>query len=131
VAIEGLWIRPYLDHNVHLWLADALRCEGYDIVVAREVGNARASDEEHLRWATERGRTVVTYDRTDFPRLNRQWRTDAQTHAGIIVSVAPPRLPASVVVRRLLRVLDAVTADEMVNRLLWLDHTWDTDVAER
>lgn len=94
-------------------------------MVAHEVGNARASDEEHLRWATEHGRTVVTYDRDDFPRLNREWRSQGRTHAGIIVAVAPPRVSASVVVRRLRRLLDQVTADEMVSQLRWLDHTWD------
>ena len=125
MTIAGLWIRPYCDHNVHSWLADALRRDGHDVVMAHEVGNARASDEEHLRWATERGRTIVTYDRNDFPRLNRDWLAAGRTHAGIIVAVAPPRVSPSVVVGRLRRLLDRVTADEMINQLLWLDHTWD------
>ena len=61
----------------------------------------------------------------DFPRLNEEWLATGRTHAGIIVSVAPPRLSMSIVVRRLLRVLDTGTADEMRDRLLWLDRDWD------
>jgi predicted nuclease of predicted toxin-antitoxin system len=119
-----LWIRPYLDHNVHPWIADDLRRRGFDVVFAREVGNAAAADEEHLRWATDHGRTVFTYDRRDFPRLHRDWRIRGEMHAGIIVSVAPPELPASEMLRRLRHLLDSITADEMVGQIEWLDARW-------
>lgn len=124
MAVVDLWIRLYLDHNVHLWLAAALRQRGHDVVVARDVGNARLSDEEHLRWATDQGRTVFTYDRNDYPRLHSEWRTRGETHGGIIVAVAPPVLSPSDVVRRLLHLLDTVTADEMAGEIEWLDARW-------
>ena len=131
MAAEELWLRLYFDHNAHLWLAEAVRRHGIDAVVAKDVGNAAAADEEHLRWATEHGRTVFTFDRNDFPRLNEEWQARGEPHAGIIVSVAPPELPAPAVLRRLLRLLDTVTADEMANRLLWLNQRWERDVDQR
>jgi hypothetical protein len=129
VAVEGLWIRLYFDHNAHLWLAEAVRRHGFEVIVAKDVGNAAASDEEHLRWATAHGRALFTYDRNDFPRLNEEWHARGESHAGIIVSVAPPELPPSTVLRRLLCLLDAIAADEIVNRLFWLNPRWESDLA--
>jgi hypothetical protein len=64
---------------------------------------------------------VVTFDREDFKRLADDWVRRGIPHAGIIVSVAPPRITSSVFHRRLLAFLDAVAADEMVNVIRWLD----------
>ena len=125
MAIEGLTLRLYLDHNVQLDLAAVLRRHGFDAVHAREVGMAGAADPAHLSWATAQGRTVFTYDRVDFALLDEEWLVAGRSHAGIVVSIAPPRLPFRLVVRRLLVFLDRVTTDEAVNRLFWLDDRWD------
>jgi hypothetical protein len=124
VAIEGLSIRPYLDHNFHERIGLAVRRAGFDVVIAKEVGNEGLSDEDHLRWATEHRRTVLTYDRVDFTNLNLEWALRGQPHGGIVVSVAPPAIPVREVLARLLRVLDTVTADEITSNLFWLDETW-------
>jgi hypothetical protein len=120
-AIEGLSIRPYLDNDVHLWIATDLRNRGFDAVHSLEIGHEGFSDEEHLRWAAHEGRTVVTFDREDFKRLSDDWRRRGESHAGIIVSVAPPRIALSAFHRRLLAFLDAVAADDMANMIRWLD----------
>ena len=125
MAVAGLSIRPYLDHNMDPRLATDLHRHGFDVTYAREVGNERATDEEHLTWATERGRTVVTFDRRDFRVLAEQWGEQGRDHAGIIFAVAPPRLTYGQILRRLLALLDAVSAEEMVNQVRWLDASWD------
>ena len=125
MAIAGLSIRLYLDHNVHPWLADDVRTEGYDVVVARDLGHQRFEDEEHLRWASAAGRAVVTFDVKDYPVIARRWAAEARDHAGIILAVAPPVLPYGTLLRRLFALLDAITAEEMVNQVRWLDPTWD------
>jgi hypothetical protein len=118
VAIEGPSIRPYLDHNFDTEIGLAARRLGFDVVIATEVGHQRLSDEAHLPWATDHRRTVLTYDRDDFPALHYEWLHRGESHAGIIVSVAPPRLPCCEVLARCVNVLNNVTADEMINRLL-------------
>ena len=69
MAVEGLSARLYLDQNANKQLAIDLRTRGYDVMFASEVGLERASDEEHLRFASESGRMRVTHDLRDFPRL--------------------------------------------------------------
>lgn len=126
MAIAGLSIRPYLDHNFHERIGLALRREGFDVVIAKEVGHAAFSDEQHLEWATDHGRTVLTYDRKDFLILNREWTVRSRTHGGIIISVAPPEIPFREVLSRLLRLLDMVSAEEIAGNLFWLNEAWAT-----
>ena len=126
MAIEGLSIRPYLDHNFHERIGLALRRAGFDVVIAKEVGNEALSDEEHLEWATEHCRTVLAHDRVDFTKLNLEWALEGRPHGGIIISVAPPEIPYREVIARLFRFLDAITADEVVSNLFWLNEIWAT-----
>ena len=126
MTIEGLTLRLYLDHNVDAVLAEDLRRRGFDAVRAAELGLERATDEEHLREATDQGRVLFTYDRVDYLRLDRTWRARGDAHAGIIVSLAPPRLLYGQLLRRLLTLLDRTTADEAVDQLIWLDERWDS-----
>jgi predicted nuclease of predicted toxin-antitoxin system len=120
VAIEGLSIRPYFDHNLSPRFAHDLRHHGYDAVHAQEVGNDRASDEVHLAWAANHGRTIATNDLDDFPVLAQRWVLAGRSHAGIILVVGSHRRPYGETLRRFLTFLDTVTADEMVNLVRWL-----------
>ncbi len=124
IVVEGLSIRSYLDINIHLWLATDLRRRGFDCVHALEVGHDEFTDEQHLRWATDHGRAVLTFDRQDFQALAVDWFLRGEAHAGIIIATAAPRFPISVTHRRLLNFLDRVTAEEMVDQVRWLDETW-------
>jgi hypothetical protein len=118
---DELLIRLYLDHNVHTWFATALRRDGYDVVFAEEVGNAHLSDEDLLRWATQQGRAVFTYDRVDYLRLAQDWAMRGETHAGIIVALAPPLLSPAEILHRLRHFLNTIAADELHNQMRWLD----------
>jgi Domain of unknown function (DUF5615) len=124
VAIPGLSINLYPDHNFDERMGLATRRAGHDVIIAREVGHEQWSDGRHLRWATDHGRTILTYDRADFCKLDEEWAERGEPHAGIIVAVAPPRLPFREALARLLKVLDTVTADEMVGRVFWLNGSW-------
>jgi predicted nuclease of predicted toxin-antitoxin system len=124
VAIEGLSLLIYLDHNVDPLLAKDARRAGYDAVAAVEVGNAALADADQLRWATDRGRCIFTHDYDDYPRLAIDWFHAGRDHRGIILCRQPPDISYGEMLRRLLRLLDTLTADEMVNRLEWLDSRW-------
>lgn len=124
MAIEGLSILVYLDHNVDPQLAKDARTAGYDVVAAIEVGNAALEDADQLNWAANQGRCILTHDFDDYPRLAREWFYAGRNHAGIIMCRQPPRISYGEMLRRLLRLLDTLPADEMVNRLEWLDDRW-------
>jgi hypothetical protein len=126
VAIEGLSIRLYFDHNANPRFARDLRLEGFDAVAAIELGHERLEDEQHLRWAVAHRRTLFTYDKGDFSIIADAWMTRGDEHAGIILAKAPPAISYGETLRRLLRLLDEITAEEMVNRVEWLDHRWSS-----
>jgi predicted nuclease of predicted toxin-antitoxin system len=124
VAIAGLSIRSYFDHHVPEQFAIDLRRREFDALMAREVGNERASDEAHLDWATTHGRVVLTSDFDDYPILASKWFLEGREHAGIILLEQPRWTSYGELLRRLLRLLDTLTADDMINRVEWLDHRW-------
>jgi len=93
-------------------LARLLRERGFDAVSAHEVGNAELEDSEHLAYAVSQGRAILTYNAKDYaPLLDKYWWAGRE-HYGIIVS---EQLPIGELLRRVLRFLNAVTADEMRN----------------
>jgi predicted nuclease of predicted toxin-antitoxin system len=124
VAIEGLSIRLYFDHNANPRFVRDLRGEGFDAVAAIELGHQRLKDEDHLRWAADHRRTLFTYDKGDFSIIADAWITRGEDHAGIILSKGPPLLSYGEILRRLLRLLNEITAEEMINRVEWLDDRW-------
>jgi predicted nuclease of predicted toxin-antitoxin system len=126
VAIEGLSIRTYLDHHTHDLFAVDLRRRGYEVIRARDVGNERAADEEHLAWASARGYVIFTSDFDNFPALADRWFLEGRDRSGIILVEQPGRKNAyGLLLRRLLRLLDTLMADDMINRVEWLDAKWD------
>lgn len=55
-------LKLYLDQMFGLDVAEALRGEGYDIVRASEIGQARADDEQILQKAISENRILITLD---------------------------------------------------------------------
>jgi len=113
-----LFIRLYLDEDVHRRMASALRLRHFDVVSAHEVRRWGLSDEEQLSYAAAEGRALFTYNAADYLQLHLDWLRSGQQHQGIIVS---DQLPIGETVRRLLSLLNRVTADEMRNELRWLE----------
>lgn len=114
---NGLFIRLYLDEDVHKRLAAALRLRQFDVVSVHELGRQGLSDEAQLLLATQERRTLFTYNVADFLHLHLDWAARGETHAGIILS---DQLPLSETLRRLLKLLNHLTADEMQGQAYWL-----------
>lgn len=109
---EQLFVALYTDADVTPKLAKLLRERDFDAVSAHEVGNAELGDSEHLAYAASQGRAILTYNVKDYaPLLDEYWWTGREHH-GIIVS---EQLPVGELLRRVLRFLNTVTADEMRN----------------
>jgi len=60
---------------------------------------------------------ILTHNRVDFERLAEEYRVAGRHHAGIIISV---RRPPYEVTRRLLVLLNQVTAEEMDDQVMYI-----------
>ncbi len=109
-----LFIRLYLDADVDVKLAANLRKIGYDCVSAREVGNAALDDESQMVYAANEGCAIVTHNIQDFVPIFERWWHAELSHSGLVVS---QQIPLGELQRRVIRMLETVTADEMENNL--------------
>jgi len=112
-----LFIRLYLDEDVHKRVAVALRLRGFDAISIHEIGQWKLSDEAQLAYAAAERRTLFTYNTADYLELHLAWLRQGRSHYGIIVS---DQVPLGETVRRLLNLLNRVAADEMTNQIYWL-----------
>lgn len=55
-------LRLYLDQCLRFDVAEVLRQEGYNVIRASEIGQARAEDDENLRRAISHKRVLITLD---------------------------------------------------------------------
>lgn len=90
-----------------------------DIVRAEDIGMSGRPDEDHLRFATDAGRVLLTGNIRDFAPLHDQWLSGGEHHAGILL-VHQQRWSVGEILRRLERLLTAFSAEDMVDRLEWL-----------
>jgi predicted nuclease of predicted toxin-antitoxin system len=113
----GLFIKLYLDEDVSVILAHVLRSRGYSMLTTAETRNLGASDVEQLEFASTNGLAILTHNRRDFDALAVQWSTSGRSHAGILMAT---RHPVGELARRMLRILDDTTGDELRNLVLYL-----------
>ena len=109
-----LFIELYLDEDVDVLLATLVQARGFAALSTVEAGRRGTTDEQQLVYASERNLTVLTHNRQDFEALAQAWHSAGRRHAGILIAV---RRPVHEIARRLLTLLDNVTADEMVNEV--------------
>ena len=112
-------IRLYFDEDsARHSLARELRFRGADVLTAIETGMAQKTDEEQLEWAAANSRVVYSFNRGDFYGLHTAWLTAGRSHSGIILS--RQGLSVGEQMRRLLRLIDTLTAEEMRNHVEFL-----------
>jgi hypothetical protein len=111
-------IRLYLDEDaLNRSLVRALRSRAFDLTTAHEAGLGCASDWKHLDYAASQGCAVFTHNVRDFAVLHRQWQSADSHHAGIIVA---DQAPVGVLLRRLLKLLNACSAGDIRDQLIFL-----------
>jgi hypothetical protein len=82
-----------------------------------EAGRLATSDESQLEWASANDRSIVTFNVAHFASLHRDWMRSGRSHAGVILS---SQQPIGELLRRLGKLLDALDADSMRDRLEFL-----------
>lgn len=112
-----LFIELYLDEDMSVLVADLVRARGFTAIATREAGQLHASDADQLAYAASQRKTLLTHNRDDFEVLAQTYFATGQTHSGIIIVV---RHPPYEIVRRLLLILNQVTADEMRDQLRYI-----------
>lgn len=113
-------IRLYFDEDaMRTNLIRALRARHADVTTALEAQLMGRSDEDHLAYAMGQNRVVFSFNRGDFVQLHKTYLANGRRHAGIIVS---DQLETGLLVRRLLKLLDARSAEDMRDRLEFLSN---------
>ena len=92
----------YFDEDQNVRIAARLIRAGFDVLTARDAGRAGrgVSDEDHLQFAAELGRALVTTNARDFAPIFDVWWQKDRHHAGIIL--VSPQKAADVTYHRLL-----------------------------
>ncbi len=115
--MRSLYIPIYTDEDMYGTIARALRDRGYDAISTPEAGNLGQPDHDQLQSAISQHRAILTFNVCDFVQLHALYIQSNQEHWGIIVS---KRLPLGEVIKRMLNLLNSLTADDMRNRLEYL-----------
>jgi predicted nuclease of predicted toxin-antitoxin system len=112
--VETGAIRFHLDEHLSPRIATSLRALGIDVTTAVEEGMLGWSDAQHIAWAREAARVIVTDD-TDFLALAAQ----STEHAGIVFC-RRSRNSLGAIIRFLRLVHDVMEPAELVGRVEYL-----------
>ncbi len=115
--MNDLFVALYLDEDVDVLVADFIRARGFTATTTREAGQLHNSDDDQLAYAASCHYALLTHNRTDFETLAQGYFASDRTHHGIIIAV---RRPPQEITRRLLQILNHVTAEEMQNQVRYI-----------
>lgn len=115
--MSQLFIELYLDEDVDILLADLIRARGFTVSTTREAGQLGQSDQAQFAYAVQHYAAFFTHNRADFEALADIYFRTGQSHWGIII--AGRRDPYELA-RRLLILLNAVTADELQDQVRYI-----------
>ena len=111
----SLMFRLYVDEDSgDRNLVQALRARGVDVITAQEAGMIERTDDEHLQFATGRGRVLYSFNRGDFLRLHSQYLAEGKDHAGMLLA-RQQHYSVGEQMRRVLKVMALKSAADMRN----------------
>ena len=110
-------IKLLLDEHIWTGLTEALKKRGYDALHILDTDQGGLDDKPLLTFAASQGRAVLTYNVKHFAPLVSLWYEAGREHAGVIFSI---QLPPSELLRQTLKLLEALSADELKNTARWL-----------
>jgi predicted nuclease of predicted toxin-antitoxin system len=106
----------YTDEDMSALVATLLRSRGLNITTVPEQSTLGKTDLEQLEFATSMSRCILTHNRVDFERLHLQYIEENRQHSGIIIV---PQKNAYEIAQRIGILVSALTADQIVNQLLY------------
>ena len=111
-------LKIHLNEHLSSRLSKELRKRGFDVTSSQETGMLTESDGRQLAFAASEQRAILTFNVDDFVALHNEYLSANTEHWGIILST---RVPIKVLLHRLLRLLNSLSADELKNQLRWLN----------
>jgi hypothetical protein len=84
-----------------------------------EAGTTEETDESQLAFATAQGRIIYSFNVGDFYDLHTRWLSSQRSHAGIVLA-HQGQFSVGEQIRRLVRLVNALSPEEMRNRLEFL-----------
>jgi predicted nuclease of predicted toxin-antitoxin system len=115
--VSSIFVELYLDEDVDVLVADLLKAKGFVAVTARDAGLLHKDDYVQLEYAISQRKALLTHNRADFENLAQEHFITGKLHYGIILAV---RHSPYEIARRLLIILNQVTADEMKDQLRYI-----------
>lgn len=101
-------------------LGDALRARGVDVLTAVEANKVEITDEEQLAWATAQGRSLYSFNVSDFYRIHSSiLERRGEEHGGIILA-RQQIYSVGEQMRRLLKLGGSIRPEQMKNRVEFL-----------
>lgn len=96
-----------------------LRSRGLDVLTAHEAGMLNRDDEQHLAFAAGQKRTLYSFNSRDYFKIHTRWVESGKSHSGIITT-RQRRFTVGEQIRRLVRLCEQLSAEEMQNRIEFL-----------
>jgi hypothetical protein len=113
-------IRLYLEEDsMSRALVRGLRARGVDVVTALEEGMVERQDEEHLQFAAKMRRVLYSFNVADFYHLHSRYVSEDKEHA-VLILTRQQQFTIGEQLRRLLRLIAKIPAEEMKNRVEFL-----------
>jgi hypothetical protein len=113
-------IRLFIDEDsMDRQFVRALRARGVDVTTVGEIGTTSFSDADQLILATEQQRVLYTFNVGDFCQLHSVYMAERRTHTEIVISSQEYSVGEQMR-RRVLKLMAAKSAEEMVNQLVFL-----------
>jgi predicted nuclease of predicted toxin-antitoxin system len=106
-----------LDEQIWKYLARLLREQGFDVIHVNEVDLDATPDEQIMEYAVGKHRAVVTFNVRDYVPIAIQYAEDGKEHYGVVVS---KELSHGELKRRVTKLLESVTAEELMNVVRYL-----------
>lgn len=106
-----------LDEHIWAYLAKILREQGFDVIHVNEVNLNATPDDKILQFAIDEHRAVVTFNVRDFVPLAIQYYEDGKEHFGVVIS---KEISHGELKRRVIKLLESVTAEELMNAVRYL-----------
>ena len=115
-------IRLYFDEDaLHRRLKQALNERGVDVLTSEEAGMRERDDKDHLDFATAQGRVLYSFNIRNYCRIHTECIVSDKPHAGMILA-PQQRYSIGEQMRRLMRIVNARTAEQMTNQLEFLSN---------
>ena len=115
--MNRVFIDLYLDEDVNVLIADLVRARGFQVTTTQAAGQIGTTDANQLAFATSQRNALPTHNRVHFEALAQMYFEEKKTHSGIIIAV---RRPPKELSRRILILLDSMTADEIENQVRYI-----------